>query len=94
MILIKNEEGTRAKCKVVSACCYPDSHNGTSEEVFDRHNDHHLSNERQNINEYTCRSRYDIRKPKIKPIYLGYFNPSFFFCKGINNYNVVFIKQV
>jgi hypothetical protein len=61
---------------------------------FDRHNDHHLSNERQNINEYTCRSRYDIRKPKMKPIYLGYLNPSFFFCKGINNYNVVFIKQV
>ena len=33
MILIKNEAGTRAKCKVVSAFCYPDSHNGTSEEV-------------------------------------------------------------
>lgn len=33
MILIKNEAGTRAKCKVVSACCYPDSHNGTFEEV-------------------------------------------------------------
>jgi hypothetical protein len=33
MILIKNVADTRAKCKVVSACCYPDSHNGTSEEV-------------------------------------------------------------
>jgi hypothetical protein len=28
----------------------------------------------------------DIRKPKMKPIYLGYFSPSMFFCKGINKY--------
>jgi hypothetical protein len=26
---------------------------------------------------------YEIRKPKMKPIYLGYLNPSDFFCKGI-----------
>jgi hypothetical protein len=29
---------------------------------------------------------HDIRKPKMKPIYLGYFNLSDFFCKGINKY--------
>jgi hypothetical protein len=26
---------------------------------------------------------YDIRKPKMKPFYLGYLNPSDFFCKEI-----------
>jgi hypothetical protein len=33
---------------------------------------------------------YDIRKPKMKPIYFGYLNPSDFFCKGINNFYAVF----